>query len=393
MELSLSVHQRWEANREKHAALSHIQNPKSESQERDDEYARRIDPNGIGESFRRGDITVQPSKQRDLVNLDKDNILKDHPEQYDLQDGNYDDHHDQEKLLPIPGTFLAELVQNKRVTPKSHWQDVRQLRLHVLRSYWSDDHLPILEPGWAAVIYPKNFPGDVEALIKLMGWEEKADKRILWQYSGQNFDDGLQMTKKGGVRRPRGLYPFKDATLRDLLLHNIDFNAVPNRTFLRELRRHTNDEREIERLLELTHESNSQEFYDYTSRPRRTILEVLEDFPRVKVPIEYALETFPIIRGRLYSIANHNDDHDSHKAKFHEIDLIAAMVEYKTIIRKPRQVSTWSFAAAKNHSFHHHRTQMLTWPTGPLLPVSQVVETRNEAGCRFGERKPSSKRR
>ncbi|KAK7749007.1 NAPDH-dependent diflavin reductase [Cytospora paraplurivora] len=337
MELNLPIHQRWEANREKHAALSHIQNPKTESQERDDEYARRIDPNGIGESFRRGEITVQPSNQRDLVNLDKDNILKDYPNQYDLQDGTYDDHHDQEKLLPIPGTFLAELTQNKRLTPKSHWQDVRQLRLHVLRSPWSDDHLPILEPGWAAVIYPKNFPDDVEALIKLMGWEKTADKRILWQYSGPNADDGLRMTKKGGVRRPRGLFPFKDATLRDLLLHNIDFNAVPNRTFLRELRRHTNDEREIERLLELTHESNSQEFYDYTSRPRRTILEVLEDFPSVKVPIEYALETFPIIRGRLYSIANHNDDHESHKAKFHEIDLIAAMVEYKTIIRKPRQ--------------------------------------------------------
>ncbi|KUI68704.1 NADPH-dependent diflavin oxidoreductase 1 [Cytospora mali] len=337
MESNLPAHQRWEANREKHAALSHIENPKSETQERDDEFARRNDPSAIGQSFRRGEITVQSHNFQDPTNLDKDNILKDHHDQYDLQRGLEDGHRIPPKLLPLPGTFRAEVMQNKRITPESHWQDVRQLKLQVLRTPWSDDQLPTLEPGWTVVIYPKNFPADAEALIKLMGWEGKADKRIVWQYSGPSVDDRLPMTKKGGIRRPRGLYPLYDATMRDLLIHNIDFNAIPNRTFLKELCRHTEDEREKERLLELTHESDSQEFYDYTSRPRRTILEVLEDFPGVKIPMEYALETFPLIRGRLFSIANHNEGHESHKSKFHDIDIIAAMVEYKTIIRKPRQ--------------------------------------------------------
>ncbi|ROW05510.1 hypothetical protein VSDG_00057 [Cytospora chrysosperma] len=337
MESNSLADQRWEANRETHAALSHIDNPKSETQERDDEYARRSDPNGIGESFRRGGITAQRPNSQGLTNLDKDNILKDHHEQYDLQREMEDGHQIPSTLLPIPGTFKAELMQNKRITPEAHWQDVRHLNLHVFRTPWSDDHLPILEPGWTVVIYPKNFPEDVEALIRLMGWGPVADRPIVWQFSGPSAESKLPMARKGGIRRPRGLHPFNDATLRDLLIHNIDFNAIPTRTFLKDLCRHTQDEREKERLMELTHESDSQEFYDYTSRPRRTILEVLEDFPGVKIPMEYALETFPIIRGRLFSIANHNEDHESHESKFHDIDVLAAMVEYKTIIRKPRQ--------------------------------------------------------
>lgn len=337
--------QRWEAYREKHAALSHIENPKSEKQERDDEDARRSDPNGIGESFRRGGVTALYPNHGNIDNLDNDNILKDHHDQYDLQDGIQDGHHNSSGLLPIPGTFKAELMQNERITPKSHWQDVRQLKLHVFRTPWSNEHLPTIGPGWTVVVYPKNFPADAEALIRLMGWEESADKLIIWQYSGPNVDHRLPMTKKGGIRRPRGLHPPNDATLRDLLIHNIDFNAVPTRTFLKDLCRHTQDEREKERLLELTHESDSQEFYDYTSRPRRTILEVLGDFPGVKIPLEYALETFPIIRGRLFSIANHTEAHESQTAQFHEIEVLAAMVEYKTIIRKPRQVSLELFSS------------------------------------------------
>lgn len=384
--------QRWEANREKHAALSHIENPKSETQERDDEYNRRSDLHDIGESFRRGDYTAPYPNTRDLDNLDGDNILKDHHEQYDLQNGNEDSRHSMSGVLPIPGTFKAELMQNDRITPMSHWQDVRQLKIHVARTPWSNDHLPTLEPGWTVVIYPKNFPADVEALIKMMGWEEVADKSIVWKHTGTNFEQQLPMARKGGIRRPRGLYPPPDATLRDLLIHNIDFNAIPTRTFLRDLCRHTKDEREKERLLELTHESDSQEFYDYTSRPRRTILEVLEDFPAVKIPLEYALETFPVIRGRLYSIANHAPQHESQTAQFHEIEVLAAMVEYKTIIRKPRQVShpLDCYRSLYLPPIASRRAQRLTSILGPLLPVSQVVKAADDTARWTVERIPTT---
>ncbi|KAJ0115370.1 hypothetical protein J7T55_012648 [Diaporthe amygdali] len=338
---SVSDEERWEANREKHAALSHVNNPKSDKEERDDETIRRID--GFGQAFRRGDFGDRPYSDRDLVNLDKDNILKDHPINYDLPSaGNedklpYTDKLPPPKLISVPQVYRAELVDNQRVTPETHWQDVRLLKIRVHRTPRSDDLLPSLMPGDTLTIFPKNFPADAQELIDLMGWNDKADMRIIWKYSTSSMDKGLSNLAEGGMRCPRKLHPTKNATIRDLLIHNIDFNAIPNRTFLKDLRRHTVDEREKERLMELTSESNTQEFYDYTSRPRRTILEVLHDFPGVKIPIDYALETFPFIRGRAFSIANHSNSHESIKAKQHDIEILAAMVEYKTIIRKPRQ--------------------------------------------------------
>ncbi|KAK2613861.1 hypothetical protein N8I77_000737 [Diaporthe amygdali] len=396
---SVSDEERWEANREKHAALSHVNNPKSDREERDDETLRRSD--GVGQAFRRGDFGDRPYSDRDLVNLDKDNILKDHPINYDILSAGdedklpYKDDLPPPKLISVPQAYRAELVDNQRVTPETHWQDVRLLKIRVHRTPRSDNLLPSLMPGDTLTIFPKNFPADVQELINLMGWNEKADKRISWKYSTSSMDKGLSNFAEGGIRCPRKLHPTKNATIRDLLIHNIDFNAIPNRTFLKDLRRHTVDEREKERLMELTSESNTQEFYDYTSRPRRTILEVLHDFPCVKIPIDYALETFPFIRGRAFSIANHSNSHESFKAKQHDIEILAAMVEYKTIIRKPRQGlcsrylkslkkgTTLVVGLTRNAhpppcgEYHVHRPLIAVGTGTGIAPIRSLIQERN----------------
>ncbi|KAF3767798.1 riboflavin synthase domain-like protein [Cryphonectria parasitica EP155] len=315
----------WEANREKHAALSHVQHPKSTSQEADDQDLRRNDLNGYGELARHGALSLERLKIRGPAKPDGDNILKDHPHKYDLNRPAREDGPPPTELLPIPGTRECKLLSNKRVTPDSHWQDVRLLTMEIYKSDWNKSELPDFLPGDTIMIYPKNFPSDVQKLIHLMGWDPVADLRINWS------------SKLGQVSVPRGMHPIDNSTLRDILLHNLDFNAIPTRTFLKQLRRHTRDEREQERLLELTLESNTQEFYDYTSRPRRTILEVLEDFPGVQVPVRYALEAFPIIRGRAFSIANSAFEHHDETAETRIVELLVALVEYKTIIRKPRR--------------------------------------------------------
>lgn len=393
----VSDEERWEANRENHAALSHVDNPKSRREERDDEARRRSDPSGW--AFRSDLFGDQSNNYRGFFNPDKDNILKDYPRKYDLDSTGND-----EKLLrtedvpppkPIayPQSYQAQLLVNRRVTPETHWQDVRMLEIRVHRTPWSKDLLPPLMPGDTLTIYPKNFPVDVEELIHLMGWEGKADMRIVWQYSKTADEKDLKNVRVGGLQCPRNLHPPKNATMRDLLIHNIDFNSIPNRTFLKDLRRHTVDEREKERLLELTSEANSQEFYDYTSRPRRTILEVLRDFPGVKIPMDYALETFPLIRGRAFSIANHSASHESSKAKYHDVEILAAMVEYKTIIRKPRQVCFLTpEVLGVGHGFLNHLSTNIDGSfSGSLFEVSQVLEeARNNIGCGAHQKSSSS---
>lgn len=239
--------------------------------------------------------------------------------------------------LPIPGSRLARVCQNKRVTPQEHWQDVRELTLSVELDRADDLDVG---PGSTLTIYPKNYPEDVQTLIDMMQWNEVADRPMEWVCyvgppSGPNSSDGHVTTH---FRKPGKIHAARGATLRYLLTNNFDITAVPTRRFLKELMYYTSDPLETERLLEFISKENADEFYDYTFRPRRTILEALSDFPKVKIPFERVIDTFPLIRGREFSTANGAETLKANPGtNVINAHILAALVEYRTIIRKPRQ--------------------------------------------------------
>lgn len=310
---------RFLAIRTKSAARSHILHPMpaAEQAAQDLERLRAMFP----AHYARADAGWE-RENGPVDRLDKDNILKDQPEMYLLErETTQTSDCPPLEVLPIPDTLLGKLLQNRRVTPAEHWQDVRYLSFEIILGPKELDIAFQLSGNLTLTIFPKNYPQDVEEIIRLMDWDAVADRLF-------SVDHG-----------PRGLYVEDRVTsIRELLTHHLDFTAIPKRSFIKELAYYTNEEREIERLRELTMPGNEQEFYDYTSRPRRTILEVLRDFPGVKIPHERILDIFPLIRGREYSVCNGGIDI---KATENEgtfrVDILAALVEYKTIIRKPRQ--------------------------------------------------------
>jgi sulfite reductase alpha subunit-like flavoprotein len=100
----------------------------------------------------------------------------------------------------------------------------------------------------------------------------------------------------------------------------------------------TTDEMHRERLLEFTQPLYTDEFFDYCTRPRRSVLEVLADFPTVKFPWNQAAWLFPSIRGRQFSIANSSETatwHESNSQR--EVELLVAIVKYRTVLKKIRQ--------------------------------------------------------
>ncbi|KAK3904033.1 hypothetical protein C8A05DRAFT_14062 [Staphylotrichum tortipilum] len=311
---------RFQASKTKSAARSHIDHPKpgKEQARQDWERLKATFPAHLA----RQDPAFERVNPRGFNTLDKDNILKDHPEKYLLKPPtDQPSNLPPQGLLPIPNTFVGTLTHHERVTPPNHWQDVRHLRFEVPVG----DAMADISRGVGHLtmsIWPKNYPEDVDDLIGQMGWEEVADKPL--QLKG---------------RAPTGLYAHnRVASLRQLLTHNLDITAVPKRSFIRELIFFTEDEREKERLQELTLPGNEQEFYDYTCRPRRTILELLRDFKNVKVPFGRVLDLFPIIRPRDFSVCNGGSSFKGAvKNDAIIVEILAALVEYKTIIRKPRQ--------------------------------------------------------
>lgn len=375
----------------KAAQFSHVDAVDPERQESDLRDERRREGLVLSARLSERSTANAIKDYRGADYLDRHNVLKDDPEKYSIKDSAMPSGTPPEDLLPIPDAWTATIEQNKRLTPDDHWQDVRHLTLVVdpklikvkpvvanarrqdPRAQYSGtqeagssvkssrkstrtgaqdakqpvDKIPpanhtktvvereLPESLWTSagdtlVLYPKNFPEDVQTLIELMEWQEFAD--VPFKHY-RDRDDLFSFE-----HAPPGCYPMENSTLRQLLINNYDITAIPKRTFFDNIRFFTTDEMHKERLGEFSDARYIDEFYDYTTRPRRSILEILQDFPSVKIPYQYIPAVFPLIRGREYSIASSGvlaDTEGNDDAT--RVELLIAVVKYKTVLRKTRR--------------------------------------------------------
>jgi sulfite reductase alpha subunit-like flavoprotein len=232
----------------------------------------------------------------------------------------------------IPHAVTATLTKNDRVTPSDHWQDVRQLTLV------ADEKVQYL-PGDALAIMPKNFSADVDVLISLMNWGKVADSPIVLRMAvGHN-------SASHNIRPPcQSFEAHQNPTLRTLLTEYLDITAIPRRSFFAAMARYTENKMQKERLLEFTDPQLLDEYFDYTTRPRRSILEILQEFDSVRIPWQEAINVFPLIRPRQFSIASGGNMVGTHsKSSF---ELLVAIVKYRTVIKKIRQGVCTRYLAA-----------------------------------------------
>lgn len=227
-------------------------------------------------------------------------------------------------VRPLPETLKATLIKNKRVTPQKHWQDVRHIALTVPESL-------SYSPGDMICVTPKNFDSDVQHLIEMMGWEEQADK-LVTLIPGESLQalDALPSPPIGSLES----YP--QLTLRALVTDYLDVRAIPRRSFFSAIAHYTPDETHKERLLEFIVPEYLDEFWDYTTRPKRSILEVLQEFHSVRVPWQHAVSVFPIFRGRQFSIASGGPLKRLPDGST-QFELLIAIVKYQTVIKRIRE--------------------------------------------------------
>ncbi|KXT03663.1 hypothetical protein AC578_5150 [Pseudocercospora eumusae] len=201
-------------------------------------------------------------------------------------------------LLPVNGSHLATIERNDRVTATTHFQDVRLLDLRIKERV-------AYGPGAVAVIYPKNFPEDVQSFIELMKWQDIADQPLSLTTD--------QVVSASELPTPSPLRHLNldrvHLTLRWLLENVLDIMSIPRRSFFAELAHFAGSSNEDEkyqkeRLLELANPELIDELWDYTTRPKRTIVEVMMDFTTIRIPWQYALSALPLMRGRQFSIAS-----------------------------------------------------------------------------------------
>ena len=217
--------------------------------------------------------------------------------------------------------ITVEVQENRRMTPETHWQDVRHLALN------SQVSAPY-GPGDVLTIYPQNSTESVDEIIASMDWADVADKPIIF----------VPNKPQHGRYPPPPIAVNEDLpmTLRHLLTNYLDVTAIPRRSFFSLIAQFTTDQFHKDRLLEFTDPKYVDELYDYTTRPRRSILEVLQEFESVKIPWQWAANVLPELRGRQFSIASGGQLKTNADGSAH-FELLVAIVKYRTVIKKIRE--------------------------------------------------------
>lgn len=250
---------------------------------------------------------------------------------------------------------VGQIVQNRRVTASDHFQDVRHL---VIEAENGDlDYAP----GDTLALYPHNDDHTVQLLLELQPqWLEIADRPL----------------EIGPLEVEGGLIDAKCLTLRTLFTFHLDIMAIPRRSFFSLLYHFVDDatddgQREREKLYEFSKIEESEDLYDYANRPRRLILETLLEFERnLIIPIHYVLDLFPTIKVRLFLIAS--------RPSPKSVELVVAIVEYKTILRRIRRGLCTKWIKSLNtgdkvvYSVHRSNLSFLlpATPNPPVLMIS-----------------------
>ncbi|KAK9894229.1 NADPH dependent diflavin oxidoreductase 1 [Cystobasidium minutum MCA 4210] len=223
-----------------------------------------------------------------------------------------------EPFIVPAGMVQATLTQNKRVTAEDHFQDTR----HVILEFEQDLSY---EAGDILELRPENLPEDVEQFLKVMKWTDQAEEVL--------------EVKSVSRERPLPAHWPKQTTLRQLFTRYLDIFSVPRRSFFEWLSYFTTSELETEKLQEFCTAEGQDDMYSYANRPRRTIAEVLAEFKSAVIPLEYITDLFPEIRPRQFSIAS------SSKRNPRTVELLVAIVKYKTMLKTPRKGIATSWLA------------------------------------------------
>ncbi|XP_027412752.1 NADPH-dependent diflavin oxidoreductase 1 isoform X2 [Bos indicus x Bos taurus] len=241
--------------------------------------------------------------------------------------------------------FLAPMVSNQRVTGPSHFQDVRLIEFDISGSGIS------FAAGDLVLIQPENTASHVQQFCQALGLDPE-----------QHFT--LQ-PREPGVTCPTRLP--QPCSVRRLVSQYLDIASVPRRSFFELLACLSPHELEREKLREFGSARGQEELCEYCTRPRRTALEVLCDFPHTAaaVPPDYLLDLLPLIRPRAFSIAS-------------SLRILVAVVQYQTRLREPRRGLCSSWLASLDPAQGPVRVPLwvrsggLTFPKTPDVPVIMV---------------------
>ncbi|XP_073288972.1 NADPH-dependent diflavin oxidoreductase 1 isoform X3 [Primulina huaijiensis] len=215
-----------------------------------------------------------------------------------------------------PECFL-KMTKNLRLSREGNGKDVRHFEFDAVSS------LIEYEVGDVLEILPGQSSAAVDAFIQRCNLNPESYITI------QPRDKG----NKAGINT--SLFPVKLKTFVEL---NMDVaSASPRRYFFEVMSFFASAEHEKERLQYFASPEGRDDLYQYNQKERRTVLEVLEDFPSVQMPFEWLVQLVPPLKTRAFSISS------CHSAHQNQVHLTVSVVMWKTPYKRKRSglCSSW----------------------------------------------------
>lgn len=248
---------------------------------------------------------------------------------------------------------VFKLLENTRTTAEDHFQDVRLLRLGS-----NGSELPTWQPGDVIDVQPHNSSERVDEFFDLL------------KEHNLNFNANTVVE----VTSAHSDLPLPQAyaeplTLRQAATFVWDLSAKPRQRFLEVLAQNCKDEMEHEKLVEFCTAEGLDDLIAYVNRPRRTILELLQDFryATASLTLSQLFEMMPLIQIRSFSIAS--------DASSGTLDLLVAVVNYKTIMHTPRLglASNWLKNLPAGVNIHGAiKPGTMSWPKEIRTPIIMI---------------------
>ncbi|KAK3234822.1 hypothetical protein CYMTET_54937 [Cymbomonas tetramitiformis] len=241
--------------------------------------------------------------------------------------------------------YFASVLTNTRLTDEGHTQDVRHLEVDLGESGLS------YAPGDSLAILPQIPEALVQQFLTRLGLDGDALVRLAKDTGGST----------------------EEVRVRHLVRGGLDFASAPPRRYFFEVLSHfTTSEVEQDRLQYFGSAEGRDDVYRYCNRERRSVMEILEDFPSVRLPLEWLLTVTPRLRPRYFSISS---SHAMHPKRAH---VTAAIVDWQTPYKRRRSGLCTAWLASLDPSVSKARLAVwvargsLRLPVEPRTPIILV---------------------
>ncbi|KAK7374933.1 hypothetical protein VNO80_08376 [Phaseolus coccineus] len=217
-----------------------------------------------------------------------------------------------------PGCFL-KMVNNLPLTTSNCVKDVRHFEFEFI------SHALQYEIGDVLEILPGQDSAAVDAFIQRCNLDPDSFITV----SPREMDDHNAHDSRIPVK------------LRNFVEFAMDVaSASPRRYFFEVMSFFATAEHERERLKYFISPEGRDDLYQYNQKERRTVLEVLEDFPSVKMPFEWLIQLVPPLKPRAFSISSSQSAHPN------QVHLTVNVVSWTTPYKRKKKGLCSSWLAA-----------------------------------------------